>query len=207
MAERVRVTVNSGGVVIVGEPRDGIDVQGAEVTVSDGDVEIRGRSSKCTVRLPSGTDVVVGTTSGNVTLRGILGAVSVTTVSASVDAEDVASIDARTVSGRLTVEESRGDVRLKTKSAKVRVGRAAGDVRISNRSGRIEVDEAQGAVALKTVSGSIEAHVTGRADARVEAVSGSITVTVPPGTRPSIQYRSLSGKRRTKVEEGDDLRI
>jgi DUF4097 and DUF4098 domain-containing protein YvlB len=204
---RVRVTVNSGDVVVIGEPRDDIDVEGARSETVDGELVVKGKSKNCTVRVPSGTDVVVGSNSGDVRLEGLLGEVSVTTVSASVDAEDVASIDARTVSGRLRVEESRGPARLKTKSALIHVGRVAGDVRIANLSGRVEVEEAQSSVGLKTVSGSVEVHVTGREPVKVENVSGSITITVPAGTRPSVRHKSVSGKRRVDVEEGDDLEI
>jgi DUF4097 and DUF4098 domain-containing protein YvlB len=204
---RVRVTVNSGDVVVIGESRDGIDVEGGRTETADGEIVVKGGSDDCTVRVPSGTDVVVGTNSGDVTLDGLLGAVSVTTVSASVDAEDVASIDARTISGRLRVEESRGAVRLKTKSALVHVGRAAGEVRIANLSGRIEVEEAQASVAVKTVSGSVKLHVTGREPVKAESVSGSITITVPSGTRPSVRQKSVSGKRRVDVDAGTDLEI
>jgi DUF4097 and DUF4098 domain-containing protein YvlB len=206
-APRVRVTVSSGDVVVIGEPRDGIDVEGGRTEAAADEVVVKGGSDDCTVRVPSGTDVVVGSNSGDVTLEGLLGAVSVTTVSASVDAEDVASIDARTVSGKLRVEESRGDVRLKTKSALVHVGRAVGDVRIANLSGRVEVDEAQASVSVKTVSGSVELHVTGRAPVRAESVSGHITITVPAGTRPSVRQKSVSGKRRVEVEAGTDPEI
>jgi DUF4097 and DUF4098 domain-containing protein YvlB len=207
VTERVRVTVNSGDVVVIGEPRDGVDVEGARTEAAGGEIVVKGGSDDCTVRVPSGTDVVVGSNSGDVRLEGLLGAVSVTTVSASVDAEDVGSIDARTVSGRLQVEESRGSVRLKTKSALVQVGRAAGDVRVANLSGRIEIEEAQASVSVKTVSGSVALHVTGRAPVRAESVSGSISITVPEGTRPSVRQKSLSGKRRIDVEPGDDFEI
>lgn len=207
MTERVRITVTSGDVDVIGEPRDGIDVDGAVSSETDGEIEIRGGSDDCTVRVPSGTDVVVGTNSGDVSLRGLLGAVSVTTHSASVEAEDVASIDARTASGRLDVEESRGTVRLKTKSARVHVGRAGGDLRVANLSGRVEVEDARAGVSLKTVSGSIEVHVTGREPVKVESVSGSIEITLPPGVRPSVRHRSVSGKRKVEPDEGDDLEI
>ena len=207
MAGRVRVTVNSGDVVVIGEPRDAIDVEGGRTEAAADEVGVKGGSDDCTVRVPSGSDVVVGSNSGDVTLEGLLGAVSVTTVSASVDAEDVGSIDARTISGRLRVEECRGAARLKTKSARIRVGRVAGDIRVANLSGRVEIEEAQGSASLKSVSGSIEVHVTGREPVRAESVSGSITITVPGGTRPSVRQKSVSGKRRADVETGTDLEI
>jgi DUF4097 and DUF4098 domain-containing protein YvlB len=206
-AGRVRVTVSSGDVVVIGEPRDEVDVEGARSEAADGEIVVKGGSDDCTVRVPSGTDVVVGSNSGDVMLEGLLGAVSVTTVSASVDAEDVGSIDARTISGRLQVEECRGTARLKTKSARVKVGRVAGDIRVATLSGRVEIEEAQASASLKTVSGSIGVHVTGHEPVRAESVSGSINITVPAGTRPSVHQKSMSGKRRVDVDTGTDLEI
>ncbi len=98
-------------------------------------------------------------------------------------------------------------MRLKTKSALVHVGRAAGDVRVANLSGPIEIEEAQAAVSVKTVSGSVQLHVTGREPVKAESVSGSLTITVPGGTRPSVRQKSVSGKRRVDVEVGTDLEI
>ncbi|MGZ4801325.1 MAG: DUF4097 family beta strand repeat-containing protein [Acidimicrobiia bacterium] len=210
MVDRVRITTTSGKVTVIAEPRDAIGIEGADPSVSgagSGEVEVRGGSSSFTVRVPIGSDVVVGSSSGNVSLRGDLGAVSVTTSSADVTAAMVASIDARTVSGKLTVDLSRGAVRLGTKSARVHVGRVEGEVRVATVSGNVVVDEALGEVAVKTVSGSISVLVAGRAPVGVETISGKINISVPAGVKPAIVHRSVSGKRRVELETGDDLTI
>jgi len=137
MAERVRITVSSGDVLVIGEARNIVDVDGATATSAGQETEVRGGSDDFTVRVPIGTDIVVGSESGDVTLDGELGAVSVTTKSADLRADDVASIDARTVSGRLKVRHSRGSVRLKTESADADIDRADGDVVVSAVSGRV----------------------------------------------------------------------
>ena len=203
MVERVRITVGSGRVRIIGESRDDVAVEGAESSTSGGETMVRGGSDSVTVRVPTGTDVMVGSGSGNVTFTGPLGAVSVTTGSADVEAEDVASIDARTASGKLTVEASRGSVRLRTKSARVRVGRADGDVHVAAVSGKVEVGEARAAVAIKTVSGHIDVGVTGTGEIGVETLSGKMKVHVPAGARPDVRLRTISGKQRVECTTGD----
>lgn len=203
MVERVRVTVGSGRVRVIGESRDDVAAEGAQLSGSGAEILVRGGSDSVTVRVPTGTDVVVGSGSGNVTFTGLLGAVSVTTGSADVEAEDVASIDARTSSGKLTVDASRGSVRLRTKSARVRVGRADGDVHIGSVSSKIQIREARDSVSIKTVSGDIDVVVTGTGAVGVESISGKITVHVPDGTRPDVQLRTMSGKKRVRCPTGD----
>ncbi len=93
---RVRITVGSGRVVVVAEARSDIDVDGSTRVSVDGDeTRIEGGSDACTVRVPDGTDVILGSSSGDVRLEGRLGAVRATTHSADVDIEEAASVDAR----------------------------------------------------------------------------------------------------------------
>jgi len=207
MTERVRITATSGRVSVVGEARDGVEVDGAPAASEAGETVVRGGSHSLVVRVPSGTDVVVGTTSGRVDLDGPLGAVHVTTTSANVQAADVESIDARTSSGRLRVDQCRGSMRLTTKSAGIRVGRVDGEARLSATSGKIEVESAHAGVSAKTVSGRVTLHVDGRDPVQAETVSGRITVTVPEGVRPTVRNRTESGKHRVEPDLGDDLVI
>ncbi len=207
MVERVRITVGSGRVRVIGEPRHDVAVDGAESSGSEAELAVRGGSDDVTVRVPSGTEVIVGSGSGDVTLTGLLGAVSVTTGSADVEAEDVGSIDARTASGKLTVEESRGSVRLRTKSSRVRIGRAIGDVHVAAVSGKVDVGEARDSVSIKTVSGNVDVTVTGSGAIGIESVSGKIKIHVPERARPRVELRSMSGKRRVECATGDDFVI
>jgi DUF4097 and DUF4098 domain-containing protein YvlB len=207
MIEPVRITVTSGRVQIIGESRAGIDVSGAETSGSGTELSVRGKSKPVTVRVPTGTDVFVGSNSGNVELSGLLGNVSVTTRSADITAEEVASIDARTNSGKLTVGESHGSVRLRSKSSRSRVRRAGGNVHITTTSGRVEVQDARDAVSIKNVSGDTDVTVTGTGEVSVEAMSGDITVYVPADSRPDVQLRTTSGKKRIECETGTDFVI
>lgn len=207
MAQRVRVVAASGSVHVTAEERTGIDTGGATVTGPADDRTVLAASSAIRLRVPTGTDVTIGSASGNVTLEGPLGAVHVTTASGNVEAADVASIDARTISGKLRVGTARGPVRLRAKSATIRIGRADGEVRAASVSGGVHVDDARAGVSAKTVSGRIEAALTEPHDAGFETISGRITVRLPEGARPDLRIRTLSGKRRIECETGEDLTL
>lgn len=213
MVERVRITVGSGRVEVFAEPRDTIistapTTRGPAHTGSGSqEVVVHGDSDAFTVRVPTGTDVVIGSDSGDVELVGSFGAVSITTSSADVRVEEVASVDARSHSGRIGITRSHGAVRAGSQSATISIGRTDGDVRASSNSGRIQLDDARGTVAAKTVSGPIDITVTGAGPLRLETVSGSIAVAVPSGTKPRVQHRSVSGKLRVDAETGEDVDI
>jgi DUF4097 and DUF4098 domain-containing protein YvlB len=210
---RVRITVGSGRVEVTAEPRADVAVDRASVTVTEPDgggpseTVVRGGSDSFTVRVPEGTDVVIGSSSGDVALDGSFGAVSVTTDSADVKIDRVASVDARSRSGRVDVEHSRGPVRMRSQSAKVRVGRAEGEARVATVSGTVTIGAAAGAVSAKTVSGAINVLVDGPGPVGVETVSGTITVELPTGARPHVRHRSISGKLKLDLERGDDLDV
>jgi DUF4097 and DUF4098 domain-containing protein YvlB len=204
---KLRVTIGSGKVRIVGEVREAVEVKGATATALGADTIVQAGSRDVKARVPAGTDIVVGCRSGDIVLEGVLGAVVVTTSSGDIRAETVGSIDARTVSGDVRVKLSYGPARLRTESGKVRVGRVEGETRVATSSGTITIRDAAGAVTAQTTSGDIKAAVNGGEMVGVETLSGKITIKLPPGVRPEVQHRAGSGTTKVKVEEGTDLVI
>jgi DUF4097 and DUF4098 domain-containing protein YvlB len=201
----LRVTSRSGRVRVTGEDRADIVVEkGDEPSVGPDGVEITG-SGKVAVRCPAGTDVVVGTGSGNVELNGRLGDARVTTGSGTIQVEEVRALDARTGSGDVEVEECGERCRLKTGSGKVRVGRA-GEADLATGSGSVEAELVTGAH-IKTGSGSVEVGLAQAGGVDVKAHSGSVTVSVPAGLRPATSLRASSGKVRCDCDEGEEGEI
>ena len=204
----VRVSSRRGSIEIVAEQRrDVVATKGGEpidLHDSDDGISVSSRRSPLVVRVPEGTDVVVGTVSGRVTCTGRLGDVSVNTVSARIDVEHAARVDARSTSGRVEVRSCEGEVRCDVASGRAEVG-AAGSVQLSTANGRIVAPRVGGKVRARTVNGRIEIGVTETPiDVAVEAVNGRIEVRVPVGARPSTRLRSMSGRVRCGVEEGSD---
>ena len=90
VAVTLRLQSRSGRVDVIAEPRDDVLAEGDDIQAQsdDGGATLRirnGRGSKpFEVRCPVGTDVMIGTQSGNVRMTGEFGTVSVTTASGSI---------------------------------------------------------------------------------------------------------------------------
>jgi len=204
----VRVTTTSGSVRIVGEPREGVEADGGIVKVDGPTVTVVSKkgSGSLVIRCPEGTDLVVGTRSGSLELKGRIGAVRYTAMSGSVRAEHVASADIRTMSGSIEVESCDGLCRVKTKSGSTRVG-SAGAVEVTIGSGTIDITHVTGAVRAKSISGSVGIGADGQGRIEAETMSGSITITLPEGVRPHVRAKSLSRSTDIGVPSGDDCEI
>jgi DUF4097 and DUF4098 domain-containing protein YvlB len=210
---RIAAATTSGTITVTAEDRADIVVEGGvrtgeQVDVGpDGRVEVPTRRSKpVQIRCPEGTDVIVGTTSGSVELEGRLGDARVTTVSGSVRVEEVGSLDVRGVSGTIDVEQCHGRCRVRTTSGTVKIEKA-GSVDIGTVSGTVDVGQADGDVEVRAVSSTLDVGASGAGDVDLHTISGKVTVRLPAGVRPCTRLRTMSGKRRVELEEGDDCRV
>ncbi len=211
----LRLSTTSGNVEVRAEERSDVLIESGapsehrienDATGRVALMSAKGGSAELRVRCPAGSDVVVGTVSGHVTLRGQFGDVRVTTISGHIEVERADALDVRTISGNIEVEQCAGGCSLRTKSGRTTIGRA-GDTHVSTISGRIQLDEATGGVKMRSVSGEVELGAQGRGDVAVETMSGAVRVTVARGLRPSFHLRSLTGRPRCDCEEGNDCRI
>jgi len=210
----LHLTSRSGNITVIAEERadvvaeEGASSRGPE-TDATGRVSIaagKGGSASMVVRCPAGTDLAVGTISGNVSLQGQFGAVRVTTVSARVEVDRADELDVRSISGDIAVERCTVQCVLHTKSGKTLIG-VARNARVSTISGRIHIDATSGTVHAQTVSGNVELGTQRDGDVSVQTMSGSVRVEVPANVRPHTKLRSLSSRPKLECEEGDDCRI
>jgi hypothetical protein len=146
---------------------------------------IDGDSSAVEVRVPEGTDLVIGTTSGKVTVEGRVGAVSVLTTSGRISIDQARSLDARTKSGRVDVGHAEGVCRIVSASGRVTVDRC-GSADAASGSGRVVLADAHGHVRATSTSGKVSVAVAGAHDVEAETVSGRIEVSYPDGVRPHV---------------------
>jgi DUF4097 and DUF4098 domain-containing protein YvlB len=204
---RLRISAVSGGVRVTAEPRTDVVVGrgGSAVETPDGAVEIQaGRpSDSLDVRCPAGVDVVIGTRSGRVELEGRFGSVGVTSQSGSIRVAAVAEADLRTVSGTVEIVECDGRCRISTTSGRITVG-ATGDAEISTTSGRVSIDTVAGALLVRAVSGTVTVGSSARGPIRASTVSGSITIRLPQGVRPTVRSSGRSTVQ-SSFEPGDDV--
>jgi DUF4097 and DUF4098 domain-containing protein YvlB len=206
---RLLISNTSGRVDVTAEPRDDVVVErGARIAATDdGVLEIRpDRGSQAiTVRCPRGTDVMVGTTSGAVDLRGELRTVSVTSASGRVRVAVAQDTDLRTHSGKVQIDECAGHCRASTKSASVTVG-AVHTAEIATISGSVRIGHVTGTVDVRTVSGKVVLFSNGSGPIGASTLSGSITIHLPPEVRPDVRAADARWVHCT-CEGGNDVTI
>jgi DUF4097 and DUF4098 domain-containing protein YvlB len=186
----VRIASTSGSVQVVAEVRTDVDVpDSVEFSVHDSMTTVSSGSRRVRVRVPEGTDLVIGSASGRVEVIGRAGSVAVVTRSGRVSVDTARSVDIRTTSGRVTVESAEESCRVLTKSARVDIG-SCGTAHLTASSGKITVAAASGPVHAHCVSGRIDVATTSAQDVDAETVSGRITVRMPPDVRPWIVRRN-----------------
>lgn len=187
--DEVRIAAGSGSVQVVAGDH-AFRVEGVAEVRIDGRRATVETTRRVTVYVPEGTDIVIGSSSGRVDVRGVAGAVAVANESGSITIDEADSVDARTSSGRVKVGCCHGDCRVKSSSGRVTVDHC-GDADVSTSSGRIDLRDADGWVRAHCVSGRICIEMDGPYDAEAETVSGRVQITYPAG----VQFR--------RSDEGD----
>ncbi|HUS42689.1 MAG TPA: DUF4097 family beta strand repeat-containing protein [Ilumatobacteraceae bacterium] len=180
----VRITTNSGAVHVTAEG-DRTECWSNVDALDGSPLTIDGGSSNVEVRVPDGTDLVIGSTSGTVTVDGRVGALSVLTTSGRISIDHAASVDARSTSGRVEVGHADGSCRVVSTSGRVEIGRC-GAADATSGSGRIVLADVHGSVRANCTSGKIVVGVAGAHDVRAETVSGRIEVSYPAEVRPLV---------------------
>lgn len=117
------------------------------------------------------------------------------------------SLDLRSSSGPIRVEDVRGDIRIRTTDGLIEVRAATGELDLRTGSGAVEVVEMLGNVDVKSAGGSVElAWVTG--DVRVRTGGGDIRTRHVAGRSElrtgegEIEIREASGTMHAKTEQG-----
>ncbi len=203
----VRITAGSGAITVTAEARDDVIVDQGQHHPLGGVLEIKGDSEGVVMRVPLGTDLVVGASSGSITLCGDLGEVRATTRSGGIEVESATSLDVRTMSGRVKIGTVTGAARIKTASGKVSLVRVDEELHVASVSGAVKVVDANGEVRVNTVNGTVDVSMGNASDARADSVSGAVNIRLPVGVRPSSSLLSLSGSCVCEVETGDDCSV
>jgi DUF4097 and DUF4098 domain-containing protein YvlB len=203
--QRISITTRSGKVRVTGAETETVSIVGGfGETNEEGVLEIRRESGsdRIEVTCPSGTDVTIGTTSGNVETHGVLGAVRILTASGKIHVADASRIEIRTKSGKIDVRACEGECNVVTTSSKVHIG-TAGKCRVAAVSGLVLLEHVAGAE-VKTISGKVLLGTSGAGDVMVKTVSGKVEIRVPREVKPATHLNSVSGKVQCDCEPGDD---
>ena len=212
VGEMAQIDVQSGSgsvTVVAGEPGTvSVTLDGAGAA----DVEISQVGDLVTVRQPSrwmarrSVDVVaavprrcatsVTTASGDIRLRGELGAVRAKSSSGDVEVDAADRVEVGSASGTIRIERCHGSVAASTASGDVLIGRIGGSLDGSHASGDVRAEEVGGDVTVSTASGDVVIRRCLGDDVAVKTVSGDVTLGLPAGIRVHPNLSTLSGTTR-----------
>ncbi len=117
------------------------------------------------------------------------------------------SIDVRSASGPIRIEDVKGSIRARTTDASIDVRGTDGSLQLRTGTGAVRVNETSGdtviratdgAIELEWIRGSVEAR-TGSGDIRLRQIDGPVRVRTDSG---EIQLREVSGPANALTERG-----
>jgi DUF4097 and DUF4098 domain-containing protein YvlB len=216
---RIRVLSASGGVTIIAEERDNVDVEPGQRAVELKDQRGRHRHRHRhwlghlrTHEHDEGERehrpvLEVKTKSGSVEVRCPVGTdVSVGGISGNVKfLGTFGSVKVSAVSGGIEIDTVTGDLDARAVSGNISVKRCAGRCDVSSKSGRVRVERVEGPTHASTISGGMEIGTAGSDEVELKMVSGGAKVTVFGERLPRVRFNSLSGKMHCECKQGSDF--
>lgn len=149
-----------------------------------------GLSVDLNILVPSGLDVKIVTSSGDVQLASVLGAAEITSASGDVEAT--------LIGGDLKIDVSSGDMTVSGVTGKALLSGASGDIEAHKIKGSVRVQAASGDVVLSGIGGDLTA-ATASGDISVEGVRGVVF----SGTSGSARFVGVRGGVTAAVASGD----
>jgi len=173
----------------LGGPDSAVDEARVELRGDELIVEVKKRRAEVRLRVqaPERSALKARSASGDLRIRGPLGAVEVKTASGDVELDEVDALEAKVASGDVEVD------------------RVAGEARIDSASGDVEIGETGGGATVRTASGDqlVRSVAQGRVD--LTSASGDIRLGIKQGSRLWIDARSMSGDVSSELELGDEV--
>jgi hypothetical protein len=106
----------------------------------------------------------------------------------------VRSLSISTASGDIKVLDRMGDIDLHSASGDIEVNSCSGNVSVSTASGDVELEGCQEDISVNTASGSIVLRADSQMNsAKLESVSGDVTIAYPEDFDSQILVKTLSG--------------
>jgi len=216
---RIRVLSASGGVTIIAEERQDIDVEpghrGVELKEGGRGRHRHHRGLLGHLRSHEHAEgerqhrpvLEVKTKSGTVEVRCPLGTdVSVGAISGNVKfVGTLGSVKVSAVSGGIEIDTVTGNLDARAVSGNISVKRCAGRCDVSSKSGRVRVERVEGPTHASTISGGVEIGTAGSDEVELKMVSGGAKVTVFGEKLPRVRFNSLSGKMHCECKQGSDF--
>lgn len=185
------------------------DVSGINVHSDHGRTTIKvrlhgffeGGDADLKIKIPRGSELDVTTVSADVISTGVLGAQRLKTVSGSIRADVAADVEAKTVSGSVTLrgQGKPAELRVSSISGNIRLDHGAGDLEATSIGGNLEVELDPGhSMRGRTTSGNmyIRGEFVKDADFDLQTVSGNIRLHVGIDEGLDYEASTFSGSIR-----------
>jgi len=189
----------AGDTVRLGIPTDGATRRGVTVSYQvrvppETEVRTSSESGETSVRGVAGP-VTVRTQSAAIDLRGLAGLVSVSSGSGAVSADDITgSLSVTTSSSAFKGSGLGSSLKVRTQSGEVRADlTGSGDVDVETGSSAIHVQGVRGGLMARTQSGRVTVRGAPRKEWTATTGSSSVNLDVDPGTGFSVDAVSRSG--------------
>ncbi len=144
----------------------------------------RGGDTEYRVTVPTGTRVIMASSSGDLTARGTKG-----------------EVEATSMSGEISITDATGDVQAEALSGSVEISKVNGSVSVQAVSGDITVREVSGAVEVESVSGELVLENITSKSVRGVTVSGEIDFDGSIASDGRYELNSHSGDVRASLPD------
>lgn len=178
-------------------------------------------SINLTIELPSGSHVSGDSDMGDFSAEGRLGDCTFKSAMGHIRLGDVASLDASTAMGDVTIGSVAGNASIDTGSGEVRIGRIGGSGQVKNSNGAntigevsgplvvraangsVSVDRPHASVTVKTANGHINVGEATSGEVVLETASGEISVGIRKGTAAWLDVDTRCGTVHNHLEPSD----
>jgi len=203
----------SGEIVVTGWTRTDIKIYASietgylEASMTSSRVRVtahsrRGRmgNSRYEVSVPVGTYVHAASISGDITVRGTAGEVSVNTVSGNIEVRDAAErVELASVSGDARASKLRGRIRAQSVSGDLTLDDVNGDLYAHSVSGELRVRGTLTGLEFESVSGDVTfvGDIRGDGSYTANTHSGDVRLTLPSNVGATLELQTYSGEVRS----------
>lgn len=204
----------SGDIRVLGSDRGDVAIDASiergrfELSATNDRIALRTRSvggqqsgARYSVTVPRGTRLSIATVSGRVEVRATMGEVAIRSTSGSVEVSGARErLEVSSVSGDIDASDATGRVSLETVSGSITADQVSGTLGAEAVSGSITLRRMTlRELHAKAMSGSIrfEGSIAPTGTYRLNAHSGTITMTLPANTGASLELETFSGRINT----------
>ncbi len=160
----------------------------------------RGPKVDYDISVPQGARVTIEARNGRIEVRSVQGPVTAAGRNGPItvdDCADAVSVEAR--NGRVVVSRCGSSVEVKGTNGTMAVEHVRGLVRARTTNGTISIEDAPGGVEASSTNGSLRYAGELRGDFDMQAVNGTIRLTVPADSRFEIDAESRHGSVRSEL--------